>query len=131
MWQTVLGWSGITAPAQWRRSSPALVGLRSALGFGQAITEPSAASLIGDYYPTEQRGRAFSIQQVMLFVGIGIGIGIGGVISERWGWRWGFLVAGIPGMFVALLAYRLREPNRGEADRLTRNRREPRSSTPT
>ena len=55
-----------------------LVGMRSALGFGQAITEPSAACLIGDYYPTEQRGKAFSIQQMMVFVGAGLGIGVGG-----------------------------------------------------
>ena len=60
-----------------------LVGLRSALGFGQAITEPSAASLLGDYYPTEERGKAFSIQQMMLFVGAGLGIGLGGAIGSH------------------------------------------------
>ena len=32
--------------------------MRALLGFGQAMTEPSAASLIGDYYPVDQRGRA-------------------------------------------------------------------------
>jgi MFS family permease len=115
---TVLAWSGITALGAVAPTFGSLVGLRAALGFGQAITEPSAGSLIADYYPTEKRGRAFSIQQIMLFVGIGLGIGMGGFISDKWGWRWGFLVAGIPGVLVALLAYRLREPKRGEADRL-------------
>ena len=46
-----------------------LVGLRALLGFGQGITEPSAGSLIADYYPLEKRGRAFSIQQIMLIAG--------------------------------------------------------------
>jgi MFS family permease len=115
---TVLGWSGITALGAVAPNFPSLVALRGALGFGQAITEPSAASLIADYYPIERRGRAFSIQQIMLFLGIGLGITAGGFISEQWGWRWGFLVAGLPGIVVALVSYRLREPKRGAADRL-------------
>lgn len=115
---TVLAWSGITALGAAAPTFPSLVGLRSLLGFGQAVTEPAAGSLIADYYPLERRGRAFSIQQIMLFVGIGGGIGIGGFISEHFGWRWGFFVAGVPGILVALIAYRLREPKRGAADRL-------------
>lgn len=115
---TVIGWSAITAAGAAAPNFATLVGLRAALGFGQGITEPSAASLIADYYPLEKRGRAFAIQQVLLFVGIGLGIGIGGFISERWGWRWGFFVAGLPGILIAVVAYRLKEPKRGAADRL-------------
>src|SRR4026207_282264 len=40
---TVVGWSAITALGATATTFPMLVGLRSALGFGQAITEPSAA----------------------------------------------------------------------------------------
>jgi MFS family permease len=115
---TVLAWSGITALGAAAPNFPSLVGLRSMLGFGQAVTEPSAASLIADYYPLDRRGRAFSVQQIMLFVGIGAGISLGGFISDNFGWRWGFFVAGLPGVIVALLAYRMREPKRGAADRL-------------
>jgi MFS family permease len=115
---TVLAWSGITALGAAAPNFASLVGLRAMLGFGQGITEPSAGSLIADYYPLERRGRAFSIQQILLFVGIGSGIGIGGFISEHYGWRWGFFVAGLPGIVIALIAYRLREPKRGESDRL-------------
>ncbi|MBV9664509.1 MAG: MFS transporter [Actinobacteria bacterium] len=115
---TVLAWSGITALGAAAPNFASLVGLRAALGFGQAVTEPSAASLIADYYPIEKRGLAFSIQQSMLFIGIGAGIGIGGFVSSRWGWRWGFLVAGFPGIAIAIMSYRLREPKRGVADRM-------------
>jgi MFS family permease len=115
---TVLGWSAITALGAAAPNFASLVGLRAALGFGQGITEPSAGSLIGDYYPMEKRGRAFSIQQVLLFVGIGVGIGMGGFISEQWGWRWGFLVAGMPGILVAIIAYRLQPI--GSTSELTR-----------
>jgi len=92
--------------------------LRAALGFGQAVTEPSAASLLSDYYPAQQRGRAFAVQQVLTFVGIGVGIALGGAIGERFGWHWAFIVVGPPGLVIALLAYSLREPRRGHADRM-------------
>ena len=59
---TVVAWSAITALTAAAWNYPVLLGVRSALGFGQAITEPSAGSLLADYYPHEERGRAFSIQ---------------------------------------------------------------------
>src|SRR2546427_10830622 len=87
------------------------------LGFGQAITEPAAASLIADYYPTAQRGKAFSIQQVMIFSGYGLGVGIGGLVGNAWGWRAGFLVGAPPGIIVAAPPFPLPEPKRGPAAR--------------
>ncbi len=116
--RTVIGWSALTAAGATSVNFPMLVGMRSALGFGQAITEPSAASLIGDYYPVEQRGRAFSIQQVMLLAGTGLGVGLGGVLGQIVGWRWALVVCALPGLLVAVLVFRLREPKRGTADRL-------------
>jgi MFS family permease len=117
--KTVVGWSVLSAGGALAPNFPSLVGLRSALGFGQAITEPSAASLIGDYYPYEQRGRAFSIQMVALFAGTGIGVGLGGVLGATVGWRPALVIVAIPGLIVAWLVYRLREPKRGAADRLS------------
>jgi MFS family permease len=115
---TVVAWSGLTAATAAMPNFPSLVAIRSALGFGQAITEPSAASLIADYYPQEQRGKAFSVQQCLLLLGIGIGIGLGGVVGATLGWRAAFLLVGTPGIIVAILVYRLHEPARGAADRL-------------
>src|SRR5262245_37617388 len=115
---TVLGWSFITMLTAAAMNFATLVGLRALLGFGQAITEPSASSLLSDYYPTEQRGKVFSNQQVMVFIGFGLGIALGGAIGEAFGWRAAFLVVGPPSMLVALLAFSLKEPKRGHGDRL-------------
>jgi MFS family permease len=115
---TVVAWSGITALSGLFPNFGWLLGVRSALGFGQAITEPACASLIADYYPAEERGRAFSIQQCLLFVGVGLGVGVGGAVGSTLGWRWAFLIVALPGFAVAALAYRLKEPKRGHADRL-------------
>jgi MFS family permease len=115
---TVIAWSGITALTAAAPNFPVLLGVRSALGFGQAVTEPSTASLLADYYPAEQRGLAFSIQQALVFVGFGIGLGLGGFVGAHLGWRAAFLIVGTPGVLIAIAVYRLREPRRGSADRL-------------
>lgn len=114
---TVVAWSGITAVTAAMPNFPSLLAVRGALGFGQAITEPCCASLLADYYPVEERGMAFSIQQVLTFVGIGLGVGIGGAAATTWGWRSAFLLVGVPSFLVAIFVYRLREPRRGAADR--------------
>ena len=116
--RTVWGWSIITMLTAAANSFVTLVGLRALLGFGQAITEPSAASLLSDYYPTSQRGKVFSNQQVMGFIGFGLGIALGGAVGSAFGWRAAFLVVGPPSILVGCLAYALREPKRGYGDRL-------------
>jgi MFS family permease len=115
---TVVGWSFITMLTAAAQSFGVLVGMRALLGFGQAITEPSSASLLSDYYPTSRRGRVFSNQQVMVFIGFGLGIALGGAVGSEWGWRAAFLVVGPPSLVVAGLAYTLREPKRGAGDRM-------------
>jgi MFS family permease len=116
MGKTVVGWSVLTAAGAASTSFPMLVGMRSGLGFGQAISEPSAASLIGDYYPPENRGRAFSIQQVMLLAGTGVGVALGGLVGTTLGWRAALVIVALPGLVVAFLMFRLPEPKRGTAD---------------
>ncbi len=116
--KTVVGWSGLTAAGAASVGFPMLVGFRSSLGFGQAITEPSAASLLGDYYPPNRRGKAFSIQMAMLFAGTGVGVALGGVLGKALGWRAALVLVALPGLLVAALVFRLREPKRGSGDRL-------------
>jgi MFS family permease len=115
---TVVIWSAITSLTAAAWSYPTLIAIRSALGFGQAVTEPSTASLLADHYPVTERGRAFSVQQCLLFVGFGLGLGIGGLVGATLGWRAAFLVVSVPGVLIALAVYRLPEPRRGHGDRL-------------
>ncbi|MGH9292685.1 MAG: MFS transporter, partial [Acidimicrobiales bacterium] len=114
---TLLGWSGLTALTAVAWNYGALVGVRSALGFGQALTEPSASSLLADLYPQRRRGRAFSIQQCLSFIGFGLGLGLGGFVAAQLGWRAAFLVVGLPGAIIAFSVMRLEEPSRGSSDR--------------
>ena len=115
---TVISWSGISALTAASPNFGFMLAIRSLLGFGAALTEPSAGSLMSDLYPYERRGRAFSIQYVMLFIGTALGIGAGGAVGTTLGWRYAFLMVGGPGFLVALACFRLREPRRGWSDRL-------------
>lgn len=116
---TIIGWSGLTVLTAAMPNFGSMLAVRSTLGFGQAITEPATASLLGDYYEVERRGRAFSVQLVCMISGIGLGIALGGAIAETIGWRWAYLIVGPVGLLVALAAYRLVEPARGHADRIS------------
>jgi MFS family permease len=97
-----------------------LVLVRATLGFGQAVTDPSGSSVIADFYGTERRGKAFSIQQCLSYVGLGLGLAIGGALGPLFGgqgWRVAFFVSLLPGLVVAYLCWKLPEPSRGTADR--------------
>ena len=90
--------------------------VRSTLGAGETINNPAGQSLIADYYPTRLRGRAYAYQRVAPIVGMAVGLGIGGGVGQLLGWRWAFLIVGVPGSLLAFRVLRLPEPPRGEHD---------------
>ncbi|HZQ87142.1 MAG TPA: MFS transporter [Acidimicrobiales bacterium] len=114
---TVLaGWgvlAGLTAAVQ---NFVQFLGVRAVLGGSDAVNGPAGQSLIADYYPPAIRGRAYAVRQVTPVLGTAIGTGVGGVVAGTIGWRWAFLLVGIPGSLLALTVLRLAEPRRGEHD---------------
>lgn len=97
-----------------------LVAMRGALGFGQAVTDPSGSSLLADYYGIERRGQAYSVQQCLIYVGLGLGLAIGSIFVTLFphnGWRLAFFFSIIPGLAIAACCWYLPEPRRGTADR--------------
>ena len=113
---TLVSWSGLIALSATAVNYWNLVGARAVMGIGQSIDDPASTSLIGDYYPPQMRARAFSWQQVSMFIGGGIGLALGGLVGSAFGWRWAFAIVGMPGSIVAFMVFRMREPRRGEAD---------------
>ncbi|TDD02768.1 MFS transporter [Nonomuraea deserti] len=91
--------------------------MRVLLAAAENIDNPAAGSLLADYYPPVSRAKAYGLTRVTTYLG-GIGTLLGGVLAEMFSWRTAFLVMVVPGVLTALLVWFLREPRRGELDRL-------------
>src|ERR1700681_4080815 len=123
--RTVVGvgvaiWSLATLFTGFARSFPQLFVSRAVLGIGEAGYYPAGTSLLSDYFPKEQRGRTMSIWGAGSAFGIAVGFAGGGYIAEKFGWRSAFFFAAAPGILFALLAFGLREPLRGSAEKVGR-----------
>ena len=87
---------------------------RLMVGVGEAGTSPPSHSIISDYYKPEERGLAMGVFAMGLNLGLLLAYLIGGWITEVYGWRYTFLAAGLPGLFLTVLMFAtVREPVRG------------------
>lgn len=112
-------WSGMTALCGLATQYWQLLLARIGVGVGEAGSNPPSHSIISDMYPPHQRATAMAIFSMGVNFGVMGGYLIGGWINEWFGWRWAFVIAGVPGLAVALLVrFTMIEPIRGYADRL-------------
>ena len=123
----VLCWSLTTALSAAARSFGTLFLARMGVGVGEATLSPSAFSLLSDYFPRGRLATALSVFSMGIFFGSGLALILGGLIVGAVGsWRITFLIVGLPGLLMALVALTIREPERrnllrtagGEAARL-------------
>ena len=90
---------------------------RVGVGVGEAGSNPPSHSIISDLYPATERGTAMAIFGLGVNIGVMLGYLIGGWVNEWLDWRWAFVVAGIPGLAIALIVrFSMVEPPRGYAD---------------
>ena len=109
-------WSIATAAAGFTRNFVQLLIARAWVGVGEAAYSTISPALLADYFPRSQRGRAFAIFYVAIPVGAASGFLLGGALERAFGWRVAFYAVGLPGIALALIAARLRDPIRGAAD---------------
>src|SRR2546422_4052187 len=108
-------WSLATAFTALARNFTTLFLSRMVLGIGEAGYFPAGTALMSDYFSRAKRSRIMSWWSVGQLIGILIGFGIGGALTQGT-WRLAFVFTGIPGLILAFLAWKLREPRRNEAD---------------
>lgn len=107
-------WSLATAACGGARSFLQLAIARVFVGAGEAGGTPPAHSLITDIAAPEQRARAFALYQLGPPIGGLIGMVAGGFMATTLGWRWAFVVVGLPGVVLALVVLLLlRDPRHG------------------
>ncbi len=110
-------WSLICMATAMAKTFPQLLFFRAAEGLGETFYFPASMSLISDYHGKRSRSRAMGMHQTSVYIGTIAGGFFGGLIGQRYGWRWSFIVFGGLGVLLGFVLNRyLREPVRGAAD---------------
>jgi MFS transporter, Spinster family, sphingosine-1-phosphate transporter len=110
-------WSVFTALGGVLLSFWGFFATRVGVGVGEASYDPATGALISDLYPTERRARATAIYTLGFPIGTFLAyITAGSIAVALNNWRAPFLLAAIPGVIIAILVLRIREPKRGSAD---------------
>lgn len=96
---------------------------RIAVGMGEACLAPAACSILADSFTPQYRSRALFSYMLGAFVGLGASMAIGGALFqtiEQHGlslfgltsWRLVFVLIGLPGILIAVMAQLMNEPAR-------------------
>jgi MFS family permease len=126
----IAAWSFFAGLAAFATGFTLLAISRLGVGVGEGATQPAANSIIFDTFPRERRGTAMAALGIATALGLGLSMTLGGVVAHEWdlrfpggtgpggfsGWQFAFLVAAAPGLLLAWLIWRMREPQRGAMD---------------
>jgi len=94
--------------------------IRVGVAVGEAGCVPPAHSLIADYFGREERPRAVARYMLGIPLGLAIGFFSAGWLNELYGWRATFVILGLPGLALAMLArFTLKEPRQIRATAVT------------
>jgi MFS family permease len=102
---SVAAWSGFTALCGLAGNFWQLLLARVGVGLGEAGCSPPAHSLITDYVPKHLRASSIAFYSIGTPLGTVIGLILGGFIADHFGWRQAFLLAGAPGLIVAIITF--------------------------
>jgi MFS family permease len=109
-------WSGLTLLTAVTHSYQALLIRHTLVGIGEASFVTIAPTFVADLFPEEKRGRILGVFYLAIPVGTALGYVLGGNLGARFGWRFPFYVAAIPGFLLALMMIFIPEPPRGQFD---------------
>ncbi|HTX31006.1 MAG TPA: MFS transporter [Solirubrobacteraceae bacterium] len=116
---SIVLWSFASLFSAFAGSFSTLLLTRLALGAVAAAAGPAIASLTGDYFSADERGRVWSYILVGEAAGTAFGFIVSGLVASAIDWRAAFVVLSIPGFFLAReLSRTVPEPLRGGQSRL-------------
>lgn len=111
---SIVLWSAASLASALSPDFSTLLLTRLALGAVTATAGPAIASLTGDYFPANERGRVYAYILGGEIAGSAVGFIISGSLAGIFGWRAAFVVLGVPGFFLARELYRtVPDPLRG------------------
>ena len=87
---------------------------RTGVGVGEGCSGPASQSLVADYFPRHELAKAMGYLTLGATMGTAGGLIVGGQLNELFGWRYAFVLMGLPGLLIGLGVYlTIREPARG------------------
>lgn len=94
-----------------------MIGSRLVLGLMMAAAGPALASLIGDYFPPQMRGRIYGLIGAGELIGAAFGFMVSGGLAAAITWRFAFWILALPAFALAWALWRfLREPTGARED---------------
>src|SRR5947208_1622065 len=109
-------WSGRTLLTAVTHSYAALLVRHTLVGIGEASFVTIAPTFVADLFPEEKRGRILGVFYLAIPVGTALGYVLGGNLGARFGWRFPFYIAAVPGFLLALIMFFIPKPPRGQFD---------------
>ena len=103
---SILTWSILSAATTLAGSFSALVAVRVLFGVSESAFPSAASKAIASWFPTREVGRANGIMLASTQLGACLAPAIVATLVSRWGWRAAFQGLLVPGVLVALLAWR-------------------------
>lgn len=98
-------WSALTIAMAGAQNFLQLALARLGVGIGEAGAVVPAHSMISDLYPPKKRTSAMATFVVGANIGVLLAFLIGGIAGQFLGWRWALVIAGVPGLVLALLMW--------------------------
>jgi len=100
-WMAIV-WSGATIACAFATRYGELLFARAIIGVGEAAYGSVGCALLARLFPERIRSTILGSFLVAALIGSVVGVMIGGVAVQHWGWRGGFVVAGLPGIVLAV-----------------------------
>lgn len=96
IWSIICGATAISA------NFGTLLFFRGAEALGETFYFPASMSLLSDYHDSNTRSRALGFHQTSVYIGTIAGGFFAGLIGQRYGWRWSFVVFGSLGILLGV-----------------------------
>ena len=114
----VVGWGLVMLVGAAATTYTMLLVSRVLLGAAASVAYPAVASLVGDWFPSAERGRVLGLLLAGELVGTGVGLLVAGGAAIVVSWRLAFALVGAGALGVGWLLRGLPEPARGGASRM-------------
>lgn len=100
---TIAFWSGMTMLCGLAQNFWQLFLARVGVGVGEAGALPASHAIISDRYETRERAGAMGVFMSGANIGTALALVGGGVVAQFLGWRAALLLAGVPGLLLAVI----------------------------